>query len=193
MFDLTTAKTKLGITGATQDAEVQAVLDAALNLAERYCNRGFLYKAERVKFYDTSAGSLPMPRYPIDVVTKTSFTGQYHVHKSAGTILIHDKSWWHNRDITVEYAGGYRVLPGDLEIALWEIFGNLWGRHSASLTGAAAVAGTGAVQSITSDGATIRFDTSGGSATSSPTAVNFDTGIPFSAQSILDLYRREVA
>jgi hypothetical protein len=193
MFDLNTAKARLNITGALQDAEVQGMLDAALALAERYCNRGFLYRAERVNFYDTTAGSLPMPRYPIDVVTKTNAIGRYHIMKSAGTILIHDRNWWHGREITIEYAGGYRTLPADLELALWEVFANLWGRHSASLTGAAAATGSGAIQSITSDGATIRYDTSGSAGAATQGAVDPETGFPYSALSILDLYRREVA
>ena len=198
MFDLTTAKTRLNIAVATRDAEVQGMLDAALAIAEKYCNRGFLYKAERVHFYDTTANSLPLPRYPVEQVTKVSVGGKYHVHKQTGLIAFHDRNLYGGcagggTDVTVEYAGGYRTLPADLELALWEIFDNLWSRHNASASGAVAAATSGVVQSITSDGATIRYDTSGGAAASTPNALNLETGVPFSAQSILDLYRREVA
>lgn len=195
MFDIVTAKTRLNIVDATQDVAVQALLDAALSLAERYCNRGFLYKAERVRFYDSHFGSLPLPRYPIDTVTKLTGAGKHHVHKSTGLITIHrDAAWWSGgHEIVVEYAGGYKVLPGDLELALWEVFDNLWSRHIASPTAAAAATTGGAIKSISSDGARVEFDVSGGAVSSTPNALNFDSGLPFSAQSILDLYRREVA
>lgn len=196
MFDIVTAKARLNITDATQDVAVQAMLDAALSLAERYCNRSFLYKAERVRFYDSHFGSLPLPRYPIESVTKFTGAGNnYHVHKSTGTITLHrDASWWSSgHEVVVEYTGGYKVLPPDLVLALWEIFDNLWGRHTASPTAAAAATTGGAIKSISSDGARVEFDVSGGAVAATPNALNYDSGMPYSAQSILDLYRREVA
>ena len=191
-YDLATAKVRLKIADATQDAALQGMLNAALSLAERYCNRGFAYKAERVTFYDGHYASLPMPRFPIEQVIKISNSvGQYHVHSQTGLISLHRPHFLDK--IEVDYAGGYKVLPADLELALWEIFDNLWSRHTASATSGAAVTGGGAVKSISSDGARIEFDVSGGAAVATPNALNYDSGMPYSAQSILDLYRREVA
>lgn len=191
-YDLATAKTRWNIADASQDAAVQGMLDAALSFAERYCNRGLAYKSERVKFYDGHYESLPLPRYPIEqVMTVSNSVGKYHIHKQTGLITLDRPSFHH--EISIDYAGGYKTLPADLELALWEIFDNLWGRHTASATSGAASAASGAVKSISSDGARIEFDVSGGAAVSNPNALNYDSGLPYAAQSILDLYRREVA
>ena len=132
-YDLATAKGKLGITDATQDAEVQAVLDAGLALAEAYCKREFMYKSETVGYYHVEAGYLFVPRYPIQSVT--SVTGEdntsikYKVNKNAGFLDMHGR--YSDEELKVTYSGGYNPLPDDLIIALFEIFNELWRSHTA--------------------------------------------------------------
>lgn len=192
MFDLASAKNRLNITDTLQDGAVQGFLNASLALAERYCSRGFLYKSERVHYYDGHYETLPLPRYPVDKIIKVSVNDKRHVHKQTG-IIAFDRPVFADT-ITVDYSGGYKTIPSDLELALWEIFDNFWGRHTASPSSGTAAVGGGPIKSITSDGATVSFDTSSGAATSStPTSLNLDTGLPYSAQSILDLYVRGMA
>ena len=194
MFDLATAKTRLGIVGATQDVEIQAALDASLAIAEAYCKRQFTYAAEEAHYYHVEAGFLFVPRYPIEqVISVVRENGQsdvkYKVNKSSGFLDLHGR--YSDEELSVTYAGGYKVLPDDLILALWGIFDVIW--PVASGQGGGTVGGIESV-SLTGVG-TVRF---GGGATSSglgqtATAVSetISSGsMPNLSRNILQNYRR---
>lgn len=186
MFDLATAKTRLGIVGAAQDALLSATINAVISIAERYCDRKFLYAAETVKFYDFHGHMLFLPRYPIVSVlpSSTGLPTTNHVHGRLGVIELHGINYI--EAASIDYVGGYQVLPEDLELALWLMFDALWPSMSG---GGAGAAGGGAVKAIRSNGASIEYDTSGGAV--SGLASSNAAGLPVGAMSILDTYRRE--
>lgn len=175
-WDIATAKTKLGIVGTLQDTQLQAAIDVALAVAEKYCDRQFQYAAEVASFYHVKAESIKLYRYPVEqIVSITSVSGgsnigatDYKAHLSSGTILF--KGWRNDEQIDVSYAGGYKTLPADLELALWDVFNAIWsstpGWGAAAGTGASTA--SGAIKSINvPDVGKIDFDVSGGAAASS--------------------------
>jgi len=187
-FDLAGAKLRLNITDTTQDVEIQAALDAALSIAEAYCDRKFAYAAEEAHYYHVSAGYLFVPRYPIEqVVSVNRDSGQnnvkYKVNKSAGFLDLHGR--YSDEELSVTYAGGYKTLPDDLIVALWGIFDGVWSSMSGSGGGGTA----GAIESVSLTGVgTVRF---GSGAT--PSAGGASGAVPAMAAAILAPYRRELA
>ena len=186
-FDLAGAKLRLNITDTTQDVEIQAALDAALSIAEAYCDRKFAYAAEEAHYYHVSAGYLFVPRYPIEqVVSVNRDSGQnnvkYKVNKSAGFLDLHGR--YSDEELSVTYAGGYVTLPEDLILALWGIFDGVWSASQGN-TGPAA----GAIESVSLTGVgTVRMATGGSTSTGGSSGA-----IPAMAAAILSLYRRELA
>jgi hypothetical protein len=182
MWDLATAKARLNITTTTQDAEVQMILDAALAYAEGICDRQFLYAAQQARFYYVQGSTLQVRRYPIDQVMNISLDVDHKVHRTAGRFEF--PGWLHSQEVTIDFTGGYKVLPADLELALWMVFDSLWADHSGGAGGGLTA---GAVESVTlSQVGTVRFAT-GASAQVDASAMG---GIPPKAVSILDRYRR---
>lgn len=184
MFDLATAKTRLGITGTTQDAAVQAALDVAVALAERYCDRKLAYGVDTVRFYHFSGDTMFLPRYPIvQVFASTGLPDEVKVHHRLGTLEFHAATFIEEAEIS--YAGGYQVYPPDLEMSLWLMFDGIWPTMSGQ---GAAAAGGGAIKAIRSNGASIEYDTSSGA--SGGFASSGADGLPIGATSVLDTYRR---
>ena len=197
MFDLATAKTRLNIIGATQDAALQACLDTALAVAEKYCDRQFMYAADSASFYYPYQMGLQLTRFPLEQVTSVLGSNgnsylNFKMNKPTGQVLFAGAIGSDQIDVT--YAGGYKTLPADLELALFTVFDNLWQTTpgwGAPAGGGVATAG-GAIKSVAiPDVGTIQFDTSGSSGAASA-AGSFGGGlIPASAASLLDLYRLE--
>ena len=184
MFDLATAKTRLNITGTTQDVLLQTGLDTAIAIAENYCKRQFKYAAEVAHYYYTDAGVLFVSRYPIEQVQSvvsaknTKTLTDYKVNKSAGMIMF--KGYAVGEQIDITYAGGYKTLPADLELALWLIFDGVW----KSLNSSGGSVSSGGIASISvPDVGTIRYDT--GSSSSGNTNAGL---IPATGIAILDNY-----
>ena len=196
-FDLATAKTRLGLTSATQDLLVQASLDAALNLAEKYCDRFFMYATQRATFYHVDSERLQLRRFPVDQEIKFEPNGvKHHVHKVQG-ILILDSDRVHD-EVHFDYSGGYRTLPPDLELALWQIFDSIWQLStSGGAGGGSTPVASGAISRITlQDVGSVSYNTGSGSGSgvggggASRISEN-GSPVPFTALSILDLYRLE--
>ena len=183
MFDLAAAKTRLSITGTTQDALLQVGLDTAVAIAENYCKRQFKYAAEVAHYYYADTGVLFVSRYPIEQVQSvvssknTRALTDYKVNKSAGMIMFKGHAVGEQIDVT--YAGGYKTFPADLELALWLIFDDVWDQLTNAGSG-----NTGGIAGITiPDVGTIRYDT--GSSSSG----NINAGlIPANGIAILDNY-----
>ena len=131
MFDLATAKARLGIAvvDTTKDTLLSGAISAALSIAENYCDRKFLYAAESQKFNHFHGATMSLIRYPLVNVTSVAKNGAgvsgYKVISSTGQIEF-DHPVRHD-ELTVQYTGGYTVLPDDLLLALWRIFDVVWG------------------------------------------------------------------
>ena len=195
-FDLAGAKTRLNIIGATQDAALQACLDTALAVAEKYCDRQFMYAADSASFYYPYQMGLQLTRFPLEQVTSVlgsngNTYANFKVNKLTGQVLFAGTVGADQIDVT--YAGGYKTLPADLGMALFTMFENLWYATpgwGAPAGGGVSTAGAAIKSVAIPDVGTIQFDTAGASAAS--TAGAFGGGlIPASAASLLDLYRLE--
>ena len=191
-WDISGAKVYLGLPAAVDpvlDPKLQVGLDTALALAETYCNRKFMFQADSGTFVHDGGHVLQLPRYPIEQITSVSYdtstaiATNYHSRNESGQIVFDGYQGGHV--ITVAYSGGYKVLPADLLLALWGIFGQVYGSMSAS--GGGAPIGQ-VVQSITvPDVGTIRYESSGSSTGGAGGgAVGM---IPATSVSLLDLYR----
>ena len=127
MFDLATAKTRLNITGTTQDAELQVALDTALAIAEGYCDRKFMHASQVETFTHSSGNSISLIRYPLDSdPTLSGDQNTYKFHADWENGVVHFDGGIAEHKMTVTYSGGYVTLPGDLEYALWGIFDGVW-------------------------------------------------------------------
>jgi hypothetical protein len=194
MFDLATAKTRLGIVGTLQDTQLNVAIGAALSLAEKYCDRQFLYFAETARFYYTGSTSLQLRRYPLEQVVSITDTQNnsviaatdYKVHLGAGLILF--SGWRTATEIDVSYAGGYKTLPDDLELALWSIFDNVWAAiPGGGLTVGSAAGSGGVIKSIdVPDVGKIMYDTTNAAAGGATTGF-----LTSGTRMLLDLYRAE--
>ena len=191
MFDLATAKARLGIAAVdtTKDALLSNAISAALSIAENYCDRKFLYAAESQKFNHFHGVTMSLIRYPLTVVTSVTKNGAgvsgYKVINSTGQIEF-DHHVRHN-EVTVQYTGGYTVLPDDLLLALWRIFDAIW----SDMPGGGAAVGAAAVDKIKSieipDVGRITMDTGGNSSAAGSSSGLIDNV----TAALLSFYRRE--
>lgn len=146
-FDLETAKNRLNITDASKDDEIQLALDTALSVAENYCDRKFMFETNVVeKFIYKTNESFAVERYPIDKINSSeNESGQavtdnlYEIDADAG--LVRFAKGYPNQSFTVNYDGGYKVLPLDIELALWSIFDKIWAMTQSSTGGGVVVGG----------------------------------------------------
>jgi len=195
MFDLAAAKVHLNIpvVDVTKDAAVQLSLDTAMALAEKYCNRKFNYAVETATFHYPFAQNLQLSRYPIEQVASVTSDATIIDSDSYQVVLgvgqIKSRGWLTGKSVDVTYAGGYKVLPADLLLALWRIFDVVWASTPAGGSGGAVSGQT--ISSITiPDVGTIRYESSGAAGSSSAGAAG---GLIDSvAASILSLYRLEI-
>lgn len=186
-YDLATAKIRLKITDTTQDVEIQAALDSALEILEMYLDRKLMSAPETEKFYDVQGHTISLKRYPVTVKPTSTrafekmdmLNGLMHF---AGEILEHE--------IEVTYQGGYMVLPGAIELALWSAFDTTWSYINPLAS--APVSTTGIKAVTVPDVGKIEYDVSGASA-SAPPAAGSDF-IPFfgNFMGILELYKRKL-
>jgi len=191
MFDLDTGRVKVGlaVTDKTQDLLITMGMNAALAIAENYCDRYFLYKKDVATFLSPPGPRLQLKRYPIinveyvgglDGSTDNQIdSNAYRVHHIHGYLTFGQHYHHHNhptlfpwhfgRDIKVKFDGGYKLdeLPADLEIALWGIFSVVWKSLDPNAS-AANMASPGAISSISiPDVGTVSFGQGGASASAS--------------------------
>ena len=145
-FDLETAKNRLNITDASKDDEIQLAIDTSLSVAENYCDRKFLFSTEEEYFIFKTNESFALVRYPIDKINSTeNESGQpvtdnfYEIDADAG--LVRFAKGYPNQSFKVNYDGGYKVLPLDLELAFWSIFDKIWAMTQSSTGGGVVVGG----------------------------------------------------
>ena len=197
-FLLADAKARKGILPAdtTKDLFLQVALDTALALAEAYTNRRFMYAAETATFHYPFGQSLQLNRYPLEQVVSITVPGQtaiaanqYQVILGAGQIK--SLGWLSAKQIDVVYAGGYKVLPADLQLALWMMFDAIWASMPGGGLAVGGVSSADVIKRISlPDVGSIDLDTSSAKNSSGSGAAG--GLIPFGAAAILNLYRLEV-
>ena len=193
-FDLETAKNRLNITDASKDDEIQLALDTALSVAENYCDRKFMFESSVVEdFIFKTNESFAVERYPIDKINSSeNESGQavtdnlYTVDQDAG--LVRFAKGYPNQSFTVNYDGGYKVLPLDVELSLWSIFDKIWAMTQSSTGGGVVVGGMESV-AITGVGS-VKYS----SGSSGDDAIGSDNSLISSmAYSVLKKYVRVLA
>jgi hypothetical protein len=193
-FDLETAKNRLNITDASKDDEIQLALDTALSVAENYCDRKFMFESSVVEdFIFKTNESFAVERYPIDKINSSeNESGQavtdnlYTVDQDAG--LVRFAKGYPNQSFTVNYDGGYKVLPLDVELSLWSIFDKIWAMTQSSTGGGVVVGGIESV-AITGVGS-VKYS----SGSSGDDAIGSDNSLISSmAYSVLKKYVRVLA
>jgi hypothetical protein len=168
-WTLEKAKSILGITGTTQDVEVELAMLTSMAIAESYCNRKFLRATDNVEFHEHSLDHvLDLKRYPIvqvkvtDLKTDTEIPATaYSVYNNHGLVKLRciNPSY---TDLAVEVTGGYELLPGDVGAAMYGILQTYWNSKGGSTVA------PGAIDSITiPDVGTVRFNNGNTSSSSS--------------------------
>ncbi len=213
-FDLSTGRTKVGllVTDLSQDAEIGMAMNAALAYAEHYCDRRFLYAREKIqKVYDRANEAVFVDRYPIvqvHAISGASASGGWKLtHDSAGIIFGGNRGGYgyggggyhrnFGQTVTIDYEGGYKALPADLEYAFWKMFGSVWGDYDPSTTAAIVTGGPaiGAVKKQTIVGVgSIDYETGSAPASAAAgVAADLSAVMPGAVQATLDMYARRVA
>lgn len=206
-WNVDTARKRIGLpdSDTSRDADLQACMDVALALAEKYCDRRFMFKAgEVVLFRDARRADLHVYRWPIKAITSVQASQAdgsmwdvpYVVDKDLGVVYLGSGSGVAravSRDITVTFDGGFEPLPSDLEWSLWAIFDQLWSTGPGWGQPAEVSADTGAVRSFSIDGMSIGYsDASASSGAADGGAAAWGI-IPARAIASLEFYRAETA
>ena len=172
-WDLATAKLYLGANDPDTpegDLVIQQVLDETLASIQEALGRDLLLDrvVERYTFVDSQ--TLLMHRFPIKVVHTITMTSNaspwpnnVEVHRRTG--WIRSNQFPGQREVVVDYEGGYEKLPVELERAMWSAFLTLHADTNPTTgappagAGTTVVAGSGEVSSVTlADFGTIRYD-----------------------------------
>lgn len=168
-WDVSTARVRAGLQAndASRDADLEAMMAAALASVETYVDRDLLLDEAHERFVDDAgARRLLVRRYPIAGVYEVSADGrsptdlEFDVQYRVGEIVF--VSPVYAREISVRYRGGYAKLPADLEWCLWTLFMALWnewfvapatggggGGGSSTTNPGTIVQGTGAIKTLT--------------------------------------------
>ena len=213
-FDAMAGRLRVGLvaTDSSQDVLINAALSAALAFAENYCDRDFLYKRETItNAFDREYEGVFVNRYPIgrvysvsNATTSSSLPASgWSAHNQSGLILIPSYTrrmpsrYAALPSVTIDYEGGYKVLPADLEYALWAIFDSVWPTFDPSISGGGIVGpAIGNVKKRTVVGVgSIEYETGGGASSSSTGRVSADWSavMPGATQAVLGLYARKIA
>lgn len=140
-LDLYDAKDYLNITDATDDAKLQAVIDAAESaIAARI---GPLEATAVTRRVYVSGCSLVLPVLPAVSLTSVTYVGgsalilgDLYLDTASGVVTYASQSgtfasgWY-----TVVYNAGYATLPDDLMLAVKELVRHLWRSQRGSGTG----------------------------------------------------------
>lgn len=180
-FNLESARVRVGLesTDTSKDPQLIGSLNSALAIAENYTDRKFIYKRETARFYYDSSNRYTLKRYPInEVYAITDSDGnfpEYKVHKLFGRIEL--ERYNPSDELIVDYAGGYAVLPADLELALWGIFDSTFTTIDKAMSGDGITDGAGTgygdIQSINiPDVGTVSFASTSSSTTTSAVAAH---------------------
>jgi len=197
MFDLLTAKARLNLLDTSKDALVTSALAATLALVETYCDRHFMQAVESEEFVLHQGTAFQVSRYPITSVASVADSNgnidiytPYVVDKKAGIVFFDYTPY--DRAVTINYTGGYTVLPPDLELAFWSVFDLVYPTFNVQAGGIMQAPSGSVIKSVAIQGVgTITYDTSGAATASAGAGSNLGGLIPSSSAAILDLYSKQ--
>jgi hypothetical protein len=191
-FDLATAYLRTGLEPTPEnEAALQFALSATLETVEKYLDRKLMYMADVHQFFYTHHQDFNLERYPVEKVDSIVLDGapisiNYKVNSSSGMLKL--DHYVFKRELEVTYSGGYKVIPADLELALWVLFEEMLPLAQ----GGSSSVSAGAIDSITvQDVGTIRFNTKNSGSGSG--AISSISGLPDSVLSLINPYRRYYA
>jgi hypothetical protein len=179
-FDLKSARVRVGLKAddTSKDPQLISAINAALAVAENYCDRLFVWvDGEVARYYYQASKRYSLKRYPIEEVTEIEDSdGQfpdYRVHHLLGRVEL--KNFNYADEIKITYTAGYRVFPADLELALWGIFDATFASIDKAMSGEGIsggnAAGYGDISSINiPDVGTVSFASTASSVTTSAVA-----------------------
>jgi len=179
-FDLKSARVRVGLKedDTSKDPQLKSAINAALAVAENYCDRYFVWVDDEVaRFYYQASKRYSLKRYPIEEVTEIRDSDgqfpEYRVHHVLGRIEL--KQFNYADEIMFTYTAGYRVFPADLELALWGIFDATFASIDKAMSGEGIsggnAAGYGDISSISiPDVGTVSFASTASSITTSAVA-----------------------
>jgi hypothetical protein len=186
-FDKASAVERLALTDEKQIRIAGGLIAAALAIAERFCDRKFDYVEDEVEDVIEVMSCLSLQHYPINKkmpVTIDATVISTGIQSSAG--LIRTKWLCPGTVYEVQYSGGYKVLPADLEIALWGIFDHLWSTTPGAALASGSTAGAPIMRLSLPDAGLVQYfdrrDTSG-----------FSGLIPEGSAALLETYKRRWA
>ena len=164
MLNIETLRTRIGLlaTDTTKDAELNAAIETAISIAERYCNRFFGYGDQTETFIHKYGHAIQLHRIPVTAVKDMNPEYSHHIDAESG--LIHFDHTVAEHSFVINYTGGFSpdTLPADLEWALLSIFDGTY----ASMSGGGSTVAAGAIESITiADVGTVRYATGAKAAT----------------------------
>ncbi len=121
-------KAYLGITGSTDDALIENLIDRVTDFIKRYCNREFT-KSNYDEYYDgNGTGCLFLPNYPVVSVASLEIDGiikastDYAIYADAGMVRLKNEKFTDGvLNVHVTYTAGYATVPKDLEQACTEV------------------------------------------------------------------------
>jgi hypothetical protein len=201
-FNLATAKDRLGIPAddTSRDAQITGALNVSLAMAEKYCDRRFAFVREVARFPLNNWPQLLVRRYPIVRVYalrlppngQEADVSELQVHHEHGIVYMCGCGGYRTTDaVELDYEGGFKVLPADLEFALWLVFDQVWSTTPGMGLPAGSTSADGAVRSFSIDGMSIGYDTSAAQGNAGGGGASAWGAIPAWAIAVLDLYRAE--
>lgn len=204
-FNLATAKARLGLPAddTSQDVQLTTALNVSLAMAENYCDRRFAFVREVARFPLNNWPQLLVRRYPIARVYALRLPPDGHeadvselqLHHEHGIVYMRGCGWggaYRTSDaVELDYEGGFKVLPADLEFALWLVFDQVWSSTPGMGLPAGSTTADGAVRSFSIDGMSIGYDTAAAQGNAGGGGASAWGAIPAWAIAVLDLYRAE--
>jgi len=159
LISLDEVKDFINKSGDEGDERIEAIINEASVMVEKYCQRGFLYK-EGVEEEHIGRGGeyLWLRRYPVEEVEEVKIINiesgeeevlvgndDYVVINKAGYVRRLWGVWGENERVIITYSGGYKAeeMPYDLRLAVKMLVASLykklqaksWGEVSRSIAG----------------------------------------------------------
>lgn len=132
-LNLTDAKAFLGITGATYDAVIQAILTAAHAAIESYCNRPIAQRSVTETVWTEEAhGTFVLAVPNVTALASLSYgdeaqtVGDYTVLKSSGMLRHSEGATFGAGKWTFAYTAGYATVPAPIVHATKELVRELF-------------------------------------------------------------------
>jgi len=158
-FTLDTLRDRIGLEPAdtSKDVELTFSMELVISLMERYLDRRLLIADEVEKFTHVIANKISLIRYPIHSITSINGIKHLGYHFGEETGIVHFDGAVLEHEVTVEYNGGYTVLPNDLVYAALLIFDATWG----AIEGGATVAAGAISKVVLQDVGSVTYNTGG--------------------------------